>query len=140
MENSTNFVSAVSFKSCPVCGEPLHMSANGSVKSCSKCLYNEKLVIGSPVDTAQLLSDSKSQVTTTDSQNPSVSVGGMYGWICPKCGAVMSPFTSCCPNCTPPRNFEITCSAVSDQRQAESPANFDIYKFIGGRKDRLGYE
>lgn len=137
MENATNFTSAVSFKSCPVCGEALHMSANGTVKSCSKCGYNEKLIIGSPVDLGQAASTA--QVNTTDKQESSVSVGGMYGWICPKCGSVMSPFTSCCPNCTK-HNFEITCSTVAEQHRTEVPDNFDVYKFIGGRKDRLGYE
>ena len=32
-----------------------------------------------------------------------------YGWVCPKCGAVMSPFISFCPNCTS-HNFDITCT------------------------------
>ena len=47
----------------------------------------------------------------------------------------MSPFVSFCPNCTK-HNFEITCSA--DNTNVKS--SFDVQKFIGGRKDKLGYE
>ena len=29
------------------------------------------------------------------------------GWICPKCGTVMSPYESCCVKCS--NNWELTC-------------------------------
>ena len=32
------------------------------------------------------------------------------GWVCPKCGAVMAPNTTCCVNCTPSKqSYVITC-------------------------------
>lgn len=31
------------------------------------------------------------------------------GWVCPKCGSVMSPYQSTCPNCTPPQKLQIWC-------------------------------
>lgn len=34
---------------------------------------------------------------TQTSTNPTITI--MYGWVCPKCGNVWSPFTSQCSNC-----------------------------------------
>lgn len=33
--------------------------------------------------------------TSTNPTNPTI----IYGWVCPKCGNVWSPFTSQCSNC-----------------------------------------
>lgn len=32
-----------------------------------------------------------------------------YGWKCPECGAVMSPWQNCCVNCSGRHNYTITC-------------------------------
>lgn len=34
-----------------------------------------------------------------------------YGWICPKCGAVLSPSTQECPYCTP---HKVTCGTINE--------------------------
>ena len=39
--------------------------------------------------------------------NVKKQTAGMYGWICPKCGAGLSPFTTICP-CSMPK-WEVTC-------------------------------
>jgi uncharacterized OB-fold protein len=51
--------------------------------------------------------EDESQVAKVNEQKNNFS-SNTYGWICPKCGSVMSPYTSFCPNCTQ-RDFEITC-------------------------------
>ena len=36
------------------------------------------------------------------------------GWVCPKCGAVMSPYTSVCVNCTGQYSIEVSTNSSSD--------------------------
>lgn len=31
-----------------------------------------------------------------------------YGWICPKCGSVLAPHVSSCPNCSPATTINVT--------------------------------
>ena len=32
----------------------------------------------------------------------------MYGWVCPKCGAVLAPHVNSCPHCSPATTINIT--------------------------------
>ena len=41
------------------------------------------------------------------------------GWECPKCGAVMSPTTSCCVNCKGSNSFQSSLSGQSRYEDEE---------------------
>ena len=54
--------------------------------------------------------DVESQQLNTDLALPTkTSQGVVYGWICPKCGAVMSPYQEFCVKCS--GSFDLTCIA-----------------------------
>lgn len=46
-----------------------------------------------------------------------------YGWICPKCGAVLSPSTQECPYCTP---YKVTCGPSNGSPVKTVPFSNDI--------------
>lgn len=46
----------------------------------------------------------------TEQKNENKFVGGLTGWICPKCGRCYSPFTSMCSYCSNGDMFTVTCN------------------------------
>lgn len=86
---------------CLRCGEEMYSIVSGGSDTvrgnytetkhiCPKCHYE--------------VSDNFNDLTAS-SISPAYSVTN-YGWICPKCGAVLSPSTNECPYCTP---YKVTC-------------------------------
>ena len=63
----------------------------------------------------QKINDSKIQniEKPTEQKNENKSVGGLTGWICPKCGRCYSPFTSMCSYCGNGDMFTVTCNSSS---------------------------
>ena len=67
--------------------------------------------------------------------------GGQYGWICPKCGAVMSPYTAYCIKCS--GGFEFTWTTNTNTTGANytipssSECNVNTDKF---RCDKCVYQ
>ena len=113
---NTNPTTSNAPQQCPVCGKTVYPDGYGWYQ-CPSCGYSEVTL-------------PKTIVQTDDSDVEIVAPEGMYGWICPKCGAVMSPWTSTCPNCTQ-RNWTITCESNIDSNYR--PEGFN-------RKESLGYE
>ena len=90
---------------CPKCGKEMYLITNSSSDTsgnfemkyvCPKCAYEIKNTLNDLVYREPLFQSNHS-VTN-------------YGWICPKCGAVLSPSTQECPYCTP---YKLTCGQNS---------------------------
>lgn len=90
---------------CPRCSEEMYSTISGGSDSvrgnyteikhiCPKCHYEVSDNFNDLVYRAPFFQPDHS-VTVTN-----------YGWICPKCGAVLSPSIQECPYCTP---YKVTC-------------------------------
>ena len=90
---------------CPRCSEEMYSTISGGSDSvrgnytetkhiCPKCHYEITDNFNDLVYRAPFFQPDHS-VTVTN-----------YGWICPKCGAVLSPSIQECPYCTP---YKVTC-------------------------------
>lgn len=93
---------------CPKCGEEMYSTGSGVFDTvrgnyidakyvCPKCHYEVSENWNDLVYRAPLF-------------QPNYSVTN-YGWICPKCGAVLSPSTQECPYCTP---YKVTCGPSNE--------------------------
>ena len=95
---------------CPKCGEEMYSTISGGSDSvrgnytetkhiCPKCHYEVIDNFNDLVYRASFFQPDYS-VTVTN-----------YGWICPKCGAVLSPSIQECPYCTP---HKLTCGTINE--------------------------
>lgn len=92
---------------CPRCDQEMYSTVSGGSDSvrgnytetkhiCPKCHY-------------EVIDNFNDLVYRAPFFKPDYSVTN-YGWICPKCGAVLSPSTQECPYCTP---YKVTCGPDS---------------------------
>ena len=95
---------------CPKCGEEMYSTISGGSDSvrgnytetkhmCPKCHYEVSDNFNDLVYRATFFQPDHS-VTVTN-----------YVWICPKCGAVLSPSIQECPYCTP---HKVTCGTINE--------------------------
>lgn len=95
---------------CPKCGEEMYSTVSGGSDTvrgnytetkhiCPKCHYEVIDNFNDLVYRAPFFKPDNS-VTVTN-----------YGWICPKCGAVLSPSTTECPHCTP---YKVICGTIGE--------------------------
>ncbi len=102
---------------CPKCGEKMYSMGNGGFDTergnyvemkyaCPKCGY----------EVSENANNLPNYVYREPLSQPNYAVTN-YGWICPKCGAVLSPSTKECPYCTP---HKVTCGTISDPTTAQT--------------------
>ena len=116
---------------CPKCGKTMYSSVSAGSDTAR----------GNHIDTKYVCPGCGCEVKNTIDVNGIGMIGNFvpdypatnYGWICPKCGAVLSPSTQECPYCTP---YKVTCGPnngspiktvpltdVTTQPQVYSPQN-----------------
>ena len=106
---------------CPKCGKEMYSSVSagsdtargnyiGTKYVCSGCGYEVKNTID--VNGIGMIGNFVPDYPATN-----------YGWICPKCGAVLSPSTQECPYCTP---YKVTCGPSNGSPVKTVPFSNDI--------------
>lgn len=94
---------------CPKCGKEMYSSVSEGSSTAR----------GNYIDTKYVCPGCRYEVKSTIDANGIGMIGNFvpdysvtnYGWICPKCGAVLSPSTQECPYCTP---HKLTCGTIGE--------------------------
>ena len=94
---------------CPKCGKEMYSSVSAGSDTAR----------GNYIDTKYVCPGCGYEAKNTIDVNGIGMIGNFvpdypatnYGWICPKCGAVLSPSTQECPYCTP---YKVTCGTINE--------------------------
>ena len=94
---------------CPKCGKEMYSSISAGSDTAR----------GNYIDTKYVCPGCGNEVKNIIDVNGIGMIGNFvpdypatnYGWICPKCGAVLSPSTQECPYCTP---HKLTCGTINE--------------------------
>ena len=133
---------------CPKCGKTMYSSVSAGSDTAR----------GNHIDTKYVCPGCGCEVKNTIDVNGIGMIGNFvpdypatnYGWICPKCGAVLSPSTQECPYCTP---HKLTCGTINEfpikavpttdvttQPQVYSPQNLVDNITVTGSCDSTSHE
>ena len=133
---------------CPKCGKTMYSSVSAGSDTAR----------GNHIDTKYVCPGCGCEVKNTIDVNGIGMIGNFvpdypatnYGWICPKCGAVLSPSIQECPYCTP---HKVTCGPnngspiktvpltdVTTQPQVYSPQNLVDNITVTGSCDSTSHE
>ena len=106
---------------CPKCGKEMYSSVNAGSNTAR----------GNYIDTKYICPGCGYEAKNTIDVNGIGTIGNFvpdysvtnYWWICPKCGAVLSPSTKECPYCTP---YKVTCGPIGEPPIKTVPFSNDI--------------
>ena len=106
---------------CPKCGKTMYSSVSAGRDTAR----------GNYIDAKYVCTGCGYEVKNTTDINGIGTIGKFvpdyavtnYGWICPKCGAVLSPSTQECPYCTP---HKLTCGTIGEPPINTVPFSNDI--------------
>lgn len=94
---------------CPRCGEEMYSTICGGSDT-ARGNYTETKHICPKCHNEVVSGNFNDLVYRAPLFKPDISVTN-YGWICPKCGAVLSPSTQECPHCTP---YKVICGTIGE--------------------------